>query len=170
MGDKRGRVARPKKGFAKKKKALVKALHEARYRRRDTGEDINANDTGDNGDINANDTGDNDDSVNNVNNGENGDGDNFEMAGIRPSGSRFHAWDVVLDPIDNVASSPVLPCTGPEGTLSLESDESVNIDNIPPTMSPSFPCATISSQPSPSPKCLMTCRLVGKGRLGRGES
>ena len=60
MGDKkRGRASR-RKGLAKKKKDQVKAsLHEARYRRRDTGGDINANDTGDNGDINANDTGDN---------------------------------------------------------------------------------------------------------------
>ena len=129
---------------------------------------MNANNTGDNGDINANDTGDNDDSVNNVNNGENGDGDNFEMAGIRPSGSRFHAWDVVLDPIDNVASSPVLPCTGPEGTLSLESDENVNIDDIPPTMSPSFPCATTSAQPSPVTQMSHDMPFGGKGKIGKG--
>ena len=73
MGNKRGRTDRRQKGFAKKKKALVKALHEARYRRRDTGEDINANDTGDNGDINAND-------INDINANDTGDGDSVNGA------------------------------------------------------------------------------------------
>ena len=166
MGNKkRGRASR-RKGLAKKKKVQVKAsLHEARYRRKDTGEDINANDTGDDGDINANDTGDNGDSVNNVNNG---DGDNFEMAGIRPSGSRFHARNVVLDPIDNVASSPVLPCTGPETTLSLKSDESVNIDAIPPDMSSSFSCATTSAVTSPVTQMSHDMPFGGKGKIGKG--
>ena len=79
---------------------------------------INAN-TGDNNDINANYTGDCD-SVNNI--GDNIDGDNFERADPCPSGSRFHARNVISDPIDKVASSSVPPCPVPEGTLSMESE------------------------------------------------
>ena len=134
---------------------------------------INATYTGDNI-INANYTGDGDsytgdgDSVDNI--GDNIDGDNFERAGGCPNVSRFHAQSVISNSIDKIASSSVPPCPEPEGTLSMEFEESVNIDNVPPTISPPLSSAitTDSCQPLPASRMSLDMSFDYRGKQGKG--